>query len=117
MSGPVGEFEQLILLAVLRLESKAYGVSIRREIEERTGRDVSAGAVYTALSRLESRGFVTSRVGETVPERTGQRRKYYRVEPAGAAAVYRTYSEVQQMADGLVPLLAGLADRAGGSEE
>ncbi len=117
MAGSLGEFEQLTLLAVLRLGDEAYGVTIRCAIEEGTGRDVSSGAVYTTLSRLEKRGLVSSRVGETAPARTGQRRKYYTVEPAGAAMVYDSVNAVSRMVDGLVPRLAGLAQRAEGAEE
>ena len=117
MAGSLGEFEQLTLLAVLRLGDEAYGVTIRRAIEEVTGRDVSSGAVYTTLSRLEKRDLVSSRVAETVPERTGQRRKYYAVEPAGAAMVYESVKAVSRMVDGLTPQLAGLARRAKGSNK
>ncbi len=112
MATALGEFEQLIMLAVLGLGSDAYGVEIRRAIEKQTGRNVSAGAIYTALGRLESRRFVTSRLGKSAPERSGQRRKYYDVEPEGAAALYRAYTNIQSMAKGLVPQLAGLAARA-----
>lgn len=115
MPTALGEFEQLIILAILRLGEHAYGVRIRRAIEDGTGRDVSAGAVYTALGRLEGRGFVTSRLGETTPDRSGKRRKYYKLEPAGASALYRTYSDIQRMAEGLVPDLAGLAAKDRGS--
>jgi PadR family transcriptional regulator len=108
----LGEFEQLVLLAVLRLGADAYGVTIRRAIEEGTGRNVSAGAVYTTLMRLEGRGLVASRVGTTVPERTGQRRKYYEIEPLGATELYRAYSALSNMAAGLLPRLAGLAAQA-----
>lgn len=108
----MGEFEQLVLLAVLRLRDDAYGVRIRQAVEEGTGRDVSAGAVYTTLGRLERRGYVTSRVGETAPERTGQRRRYYRVEPEGAAALQRAYESLRAMASGLVPELEALAAQA-----
>lgn len=112
MKTALGEFEQLIMLAVLRLGPDAYGVAIRRQIQEQTGRNVAAGAIYTALGRLENRGFVTSRVGESAPERSGQRRKYYEIQPHGAAALYRTYTQLQNMAEGLVPQLAGLAASA-----
>ena len=78
----------------------AYGVAIRRAIEERTGRSVSAGAVYTTLGRLEKRGLVSSRLGETAPERSGQRRRYYEMLPAGAVAVRRAYDDVRKMARG-----------------
>lgn len=109
----MGEFEQLVLLAVLRLKERAYGVEIRRVLAEHTRRDIAAGAVYTTLRRLEVRGYVSSRVGETAPERTGQRRKYYRVEPEGAAALHRSYTALRSMAAGLVTELATLAAQAG----
>ncbi len=118
MSGALGEFEQLVLLAVLRLKNDAYGVTIRRALAERVGRDVAAGAVYTTLSRLEARGLVSSRLAETTPERTGKRRRYYQVDPAGAASLWKSYSDVQVMMDGLVPDLTELASRSstGGSQ-
>ena len=114
MAGSLGEFEQLTLLAVLRLADGAYGVTVRQAIEEVTGRDVSAGAVYTTLSRLEKRGLVSSRVGETTPERTGQRRKYYTVLPAGAAMVHDSMNAVSRMVDGVGPELTALARQAEG---
>lgn len=118
MSGALGEFEQLVLLAVLRLKDDAYGVTIRRALAERVGRDVAAGAVYTTLGRLEARGLVSSRLAETTPERTGKRRRYYQVDPAGAQALWKSYSDVQVMLDGLLPDLAELASRSstGGSQ-
>ena len=75
MAHTIGDFEQLILLALVRLGSDAYGVTIRREIEERTGRVISPGALYTALDRLEKRGFVSSRLGDPTPERGGKRKR------------------------------------------
>ena len=116
MAGSLGEFEQLTLLAVLRLGDEAYGVTVRQAIEEVTGRDVSAGAVYTTLARLERRGLVSSEVGETAPERTGQRRKYYTVLPEGAAMVQDSVNAVSRMVDGVAPRLEALAQRAGGDE-
>ena len=109
----LGDFEQLILFAVLRLGQDAYGVSIRWEIETRSGRDVSAGALYTALGRLESRGFVKSKLAEGSTERGGRPRKYYRILPAGARALYETARQLAAMADGMLPALARLA----GNEE
>lgn len=109
----MGEFEQLVLLAVLRLKERAYGVEIRRALAEHTRRDIAAGAVYTTLRRLETRGYVSSRIGETAPERTGQRRKYYTVEPDGAAALHRSYTALRSMAAGVVTELATLAAQAG----
>ena len=75
MSSALGEFEQLVLLAVLRLGSDAYGATIRREIETRAARELSISAVYTTLQRLEQKGLVRSRMGEPLPERGGRGRK------------------------------------------
>ena len=111
----LGEFEQLVLFAVLRLGDEAYGVQIRQEIEARTDRPVSAGAIYTTLGRLETRGYVASSVGDTVPARGGRRRKYYRLLADGASALERAYSHVQDMASGVLDELALQAK--GGDEE
>src|SRR5262245_65910728 len=83
MAHTLGDFEQLILIAMLRLGADAYGVSLRQEIESRTGRTVSAGALYTALDRMEKRGLVTSRLGEPTPARGGKRKRLYTLLPAG----------------------------------
>jgi PadR family transcriptional regulator PadR len=104
----LGDFEQLLLFAILRLREEAYGVGIRQEIEERAGRSVSAGAVYTGLDRLESKGLVSSRTGDATPERGGRRRKYYRLRPAGAEALRQSYAEIQRMASGMAGRLAAL---------
>jgi PadR family transcriptional regulator PadR len=103
MSKPLGQFELLLLLAVLRLGERAYGVTIRRELAERTGRIVSAGAVYTALERLERRGLATSWLGEPTPERGGRAKRYYRLLPAGEEAVARTQGLLRGLAAGLGP--------------
>jgi DNA-binding PadR family transcriptional regulator len=108
----LGEFEQLILLALVRLGTDAYGVRMRKEIEARTGREISAGAIYTALERLEGRGFVSSHLGEPTPERGGRRKKYYRLEAAGAGALKRSYEAFSQMTKGLGPRLHALASDA-----
>lgn len=110
MSSHLGEFEQLILFALLRLGDDAYGVTVREEIAERTGRDVAQGAVYTALNRLEERGLVRSRIAETTPERGGRRRKYYELEPVGARSLQRSFGQIQDMATGVLPKLARLAE-------
>ena len=112
MSKHLGEFEQLLMFALLELEADAHGVTVRQSIERRTGRQVSPGAVYTALERLESRGFVASRVGDTTPARGGRRRKYYALEPQGAEALKRSYDTLASMAEGLEIKLAGLAAQA-----
>ncbi|HEX7049837.1 MAG TPA: helix-turn-helix transcriptional regulator [Longimicrobiales bacterium] len=107
--GYLGEFEQLILFALLQLGEEAYGVSIREAIERRTGRLVSSGAIYTTLGRLEERGLVRSRVGEPVSGRPGRPRKYYALRPAGARALREAYETIQAMAGGLLPRLDELA--------
>jgi len=83
----MGEFEQLVLLALLRRDNDAYGMEIRQEIEDRTGREVSYGAVYTTLDRLERKGLVSHRMGQATPERGGRARKYFQVEAAGLEAL------------------------------
>jgi DNA-binding PadR family transcriptional regulator len=98
----LGDFEQLVLLGVLRLEihDSAYGAAIRQEIHVRSGRDVSINAVYTTLDRLESKGFLKSRVGDPTPQRGGRRRKFYELRPAGIAALRQAYRAFTAMADG-----------------
>lgn len=105
MTDWLGEFEQLVLFAVLQLDD-AYGMSVRQEIERRTGRSVSAGAVYTTLERLESRGLVASRWGEPTPERGGKRKRYYDLRPAGRQALARSWRAVRAMARGAAPKLS-----------
>jgi DNA-binding PadR family transcriptional regulator len=77
----LGEFEQLVLLACIRLGDEAYVVPIVQEIEERTGRRVTHGHVYVALRRLEEKGLVTSRLGAATPERGGRPKRFFRVRP------------------------------------
>lgn len=117
MGHHLGEFEQLILFALVSLGDQGYGVSIRQEIEARAGRAVSVGAVYTALDRLESRGYVRSWVGEPTPQRGGRRKKYYEIEPEGAAALSRSYTILSRMADGLAAKLDRLAPAPDGSRD
>jgi len=85
----LGRFEHELLLAVLRLGDDAYGMTIRRELAAHTGREVAVGAIYTALARLEARGFVQSRLGAPTPERGGKAKRYYRVLAPGKRAVAR----------------------------
>ncbi len=110
----LGEFEQLILFAVLKLDDDAFGVRIRQEIEGRTGREVSAGAIYTTLERLENRGYVTGRRDEESRGR-GRPRRYYSLQPDGVAALHRSYSQIKDMAQGLGPKLEKLARNGNGS--
>jgi len=83
----LGEFEQLVLLAIVRLGEGAYGVPIRREIARRTGRQVTVGALYSTLDRLEAKGYVSSWFGDPTAERGGRSRRYFRVEPPGVEAL------------------------------
>jgi DNA-binding PadR family transcriptional regulator len=97
----LGEFEQLVLLALLRLGPDAYGATIRREIEHRTGRTLAMSAVYVTLERLEGKGLIASRVGEPTAERGGRRRKHVALLPAGRRALARAYRTFRVMVDGL----------------
>src|SRR5262245_18434266 len=99
----LGDFEQLVLLGVLRLEPQdsAYGAAIRQEIHLRSGRHLSINPGYTTLDRLASKGFLQSWVGAPTPQRAGRRRKFYALRPAGVAALRQAYRAVTAMADGL----------------
>jgi PadR family transcriptional regulator, regulatory protein PadR len=97
----LGEFEHIILLALLRLEDQAYGVTVRQEIEFRTKREVSIGAVYATLGRLETKGYVKSHRGDPTPERGGRSKRFFRVTARGVAAVNRTQCAIQEMTQGL----------------
>ena len=101
----LGAFEQLLLLAIVRLGDDTYGVPVRDEIEARTGRAVSPGAVYTALDRLERRGLVRSKLGEPTAERGGKRKRHYRLTAKGAEAIADAHAHLTQMARGLKPKL------------
>jgi DNA-binding PadR family transcriptional regulator len=83
----LGEFEQITLLAVARLGEDAYGVAIRQEIEERSGRPVAIGSVYAALDRMERKGLIRSAVGEPTPERGGRAKRFYELSPVGMKAL------------------------------
>ena len=97
----LGEFEQLVLLALLRLGNGAYGASIRREIRERTKRDVPIGSVYVTLARLERKEMVVSYVGLPSKERGGRRRKHYLMNEPGQRALGRAYRALKAMAQGM----------------
>jgi PadR family transcriptional regulator PadR len=99
----LGEFEQLVLLAIIRLGPEAYGVSVTDEIAARTSRPASLGAVYKTLERLEDKGFVAGRIGEPTAERGGRRKKHYRLLAAGERALKRSIASIRSMTDGLEP--------------
>ncbi len=96
----LGELEQLILLAILRLGDDAYGVTIRAELGERAGRAIAPGALYTALERLETKGLVTSRLGDPTPQRGGRAKRYVRVTSAGLQALRRAVRAYERMLEG-----------------
>jgi PadR family transcriptional regulator, regulatory protein PadR len=100
-SGRLGHFEELVLLALVRLRDNGYGVTIRREIAERTKRDVSIGAVYTTLDRLVGKGYVSSRMGEATPERGGRAKRFFKIEAPGHRALEQTREAVTRMIGGL----------------
>ena len=83
----LGEFELLVLAVLLRLGDRAYGVLVYRELEERTGRPISLGAVYTTLYRLEEKGLVSSEMGDPTPVRGGRAKRYFKIEATGVEAV------------------------------
>ena len=101
----LGEFEHLILLAVLRLSDQAYGVSIIDELERRTGREVSQAATYIGLKRLRDKGLLTSRLADGSPERGERARRYFTVAPLGLERLRESASALFSMWDGLDPKL------------
>jgi DNA-binding PadR family transcriptional regulator len=103
MSQGLGEFEQMVLLAILQVKEEAYGVPIVEEIERRTGRTVSRAAVYVTLRRLEKRGLVTSWMGEPTGERGGKARRYVRVEPEGVDLLRESRQAMDRMWGDLDP--------------
>jgi DNA-binding PadR family transcriptional regulator len=102
-------FEHLVLLALLSLDGdEAYGMNIRRVLLHEAGRDVSVPTVYSALDRLESKGFVTSRLGAPTPERGGRAKRLFRVEPGGVRALHEVRRTLENMWE-----IGGLATGAG----
>ena len=97
----LGEFEQVVLLAILRLDDDAYGVAIRREIAECTERDPAPGALYTTLDRLEQKGLLRSRLGDPLPERGGRARRYYTVSPRGLAGLRAARESIDGLSAGV----------------
>lgn len=97
----LGEFEQLVMLALVRLKDDAYGMRVRREIQSRIERSVSIGSVYATLDRLERKGYVVSSVGRPGERKKGRARKYFRLTPAGAKALLRRQEAIRRMTEGL----------------
>ena len=93
--------EHIVLLALVRLKGNAYGMTVRREIETRTGRNISIGAIYATLERLEAKGYVSSFLGEATAERGGRAKRLFRMEPGGEAALRGSQEAIRRMTIGL----------------
>jgi DNA-binding PadR family transcriptional regulator len=100
-SASLGEFEQVVLLAILRLDKQAYGVTIRSEIALCTGREPAPGALYTTLDRMQEKGIVRSWFGEATPQRGGRPKRYFALTKAGRAALVNAQRAYQSLLDGL----------------
>ena len=97
----LGPFEELVLMALIRLGTNAYGVTIRQELAKRTGKDISVGAAYTTLERLERNGYVSSWMGEPTPERGGRAKRYFRIEAPGEKALRASHEVMRGMLPGV----------------
>jgi len=98
----LGEFEQVVLLTLVRLKDQAYGRAIRQEIADRTGRDVGIGSIYSTLDRLEEKGHISSTLGDPTPKRGGRAKRYYRLERSGFLALKRMQEMYARLWDGLL---------------
>jgi PadR family transcriptional regulator PadR len=105
----LGDFEKVVLLAILQLGGESWGTPVLEEIEARTEQRPSAGSVYVALRRLERRGLLTSSFGEPTPERGGRAKRFFRVEPEGVRLLRRSRHVWARMAEGLDTVLEGEA--------
>src|SRR4029453_1056051 len=103
----LGEFEQIVLLAILRLGHEAYGVPIRLDIEQRTGRAVTVGALYRTLDRLEDKGYISSVFSDPIPERGGRSKRYFTVRPRGLRTLRASREALSAMWEGLETLVLG----------
>ena len=101
----LGEFEYAVLLAILHLQEDAYAVPVRELIDQRPGRPVARGALYTGLDRLEAKGCLKSRMGEATDERGGKAKRYYTVTQAGLKAIRATHGALASMTKGLESIL------------
>jgi len=97
----LGSLEHIVLLAVMRLGAEAYGMTVRREIERTTGRDISIGAVYATLTRLESKTFIKSYTGEPTAERGGRAKRHFSMTAEGRRVLRNTHEIIQKMSAGL----------------
>lgn len=101
MTAYLGDLEQLILLALLRLGPEAYGVAIAEALAERAGRETSLGAVYKTLTRLEQKGYVRATMGEPTPERGGRRKRFYQLTPPGRKMLAASLAAIRRLSAGL----------------
>ena len=108
----LGEFEYIVLLSLLRRAEDAYGMTIRQDIQERTSRPTAVGAVYAALDRLEDKGYITSKEGETTRGRGGRSKIYYKVTGAGLQAVRQTRAVFRRMERGVETKLGPVFQQA-----
>ena len=97
----LGNFDLMLLLAILRLGDDAYGVTIAQELEQQTGREVVIASVYARLERLQERGLVTSNLGDSTPERGGRAKRYFRITAAGIREVRDARQALMKMWKGL----------------
>ena len=102
----LGSLEQIVLLALVQLGDDAYGMTVRREIEARTGRNVSIGAIYATLERLEGKGLVSSFTGDPTPERGGRAKRYYALRPRAVDALKESRRALVALWSGLEAVLA-----------
>lgn len=100
-AGTLGEFEIMVVAAVLHLGSDAYGATVRQEIESRTGRNATVGAIYTTLSRLEDKGLVSSKLGAATAERGGRPKRFFKITVQGNRAFDNSVSSLGNMLEGL----------------
>ena len=101
MTPPLGEFELVVLLAVLQLGDDAYGVPVREEIVRRTGREVARGAVYVTLDRLARKGYLRSQLADPTPERGGRPKRYFELTARGNKVLRESLAALERMRDGL----------------
>ena len=97
----LGSLEYIVLLALVRLGPQAYGMTVRREIEERAGRNLSIGAIYSTLERLEAKGYVSSRTGEATAARGGRAKRHFQIEADGVRALKASEETIRRMSAGL----------------
>lgn len=97
----LGSLEHIVLLALVRLGPSAYGMTVRMEIEERTGRSLSIGAIYATLERLQAKGYVSSFTGEPTAERGGRAKRFFRIEAEGMRALRESQRTIESMSAGL----------------